>query len=189
MTEVVSLPIFGGVEVHVPDLFVIKMKKGYKLISPVTKTGALTSRKGEKAFKIIKNEKNELFLHEHPHPQIHMKDFNKKDQNTMQKYFPQQQQQPQQPQPQRAYIAEPQSPVSTVITHDSFDEDHDYQLPSGKIKRNFRKSGVEERADEKRERAVMASHDIPRIERLARIAAKKVNGSGLETHHHHIHFI
>ena len=183
MTEVVSLPIFGGLEVHVPDLFVIKMKKGYKLISPTTKTGALTSRAGKKAFKIIKNEKNELFLHEHPHPQIHMKDFNKKDRIVMQKYFAPQ------PQPQRAYIAEPQSPVSTVITHDSFDEDHDYQLPSGKIKRNFRKSGVEERADEKRERAVMASHDIPRIERLARIAAKKVNGSGLETHHHHIHFI
>ena len=178
MTEVVSLPIFGGVEIHVPDLFVIKIKKGYKLISPTTKTGALTSRKGEKAFKIIKNEKNELFLHEPPHSQIHLKDFNKKDQNIMQKYFPQ----------QIAHIVEPGSPTSTLTTR-TFDEDHDYQLPSGKVKYNFRKSGVEERADEKRERAVMASHDIPRIARLARIAAKKVNGSGLETHHHHIHFI
>lgn len=183
MTEVVSLPIFGGLEVHVPDLFVIKMKKGYKLISPTTKTGAITSRKGEKAFKIIKNEKNELFLHEHPHPQIHMKDFNKKDRIVMQKYFAPP------PPPHRAYIAEPQSPVSTVITHDSFDEDHDFQFPSGKIKRNFRKSGAEERADEKKERDNMAAHDMPRIARLARIAAKKVNGSGFGTHHHHIHFV
>ena len=179
MTEVVTLPIFGGVELHIPDLFVIKIKKGYKLISPTTKTGALTSRKGEKAFKIIKNEKNELFLHEPPHPQIHLKDFNKKDQNIMQKYFPQ----------QIAHIVEPGSPTSTLSTTRTFDEDHDLQLPSGKIKRNFRKSGLEEKADEKRERAAMASHDIPRIARLARIAAKKVNGSGLETHHHHIHFI
>ena len=178
MTEVVSLPIFGGLEVHVPDLFVIKMKKGYKLISPTTKTGALTSRAGKKAFKIIKNEKNELFLHEHPHPQIHLKDFNKKDQNIMQKYFPQ----------QIAHIAEPGSPVST-ITNRTFNDETDTLLPSGKVKYNVRKSYDEEKKDQKKERTDMALEDLPRIARLARIAAKKVNGSGFGTHHHHIHFV
>ena len=177
MTEVVSLPIFGGLEVHVPDLFVIKMKKGYKLISPVTKTGALTSRNGTKAFKIIKNEKNELFLHEHPFPKVYLKDFNKKDQNIMQKYFPQ----------QIAHIAEPGSPVST-ITHRTFNDETDTLLPSGKVKYNVRKSYDEEKKDQKKERNDMALEDLPRIARLARIAAKKVNGSGLDKHFHHIHF-
>ena len=177
MTEVVSLPLFGGLELHVPDLFVIKMKKGYKLISPTTKTGALTSRKGEKAFKIIKNEKNELFLHEHPFPKIQLKDFSKKDQNIMQKYFPQ----------QIAHIVEPSSPIST-ITNKTFNDETDTLLPSGKVKYNVRKSYDEEKKDQKQERNDMAAQDTRRIARLARIAAKKVSGSGLEKHFHHIHF-
>ena len=56
ISDNVSLPLFGDINLHLPDYFVIKMKKGYKLISPTTKTGALTSRNGKKAFKIIKNE-------------------------------------------------------------------------------------------------------------------------------------
>ena len=208
MTEVVSLPIFGGLEVHVPDLFVIKMKKGYKLISPTTKTGALTSRAGKKAFKIIKNEKNELFLHEHPHPQIHLKDFNKKDQNIMQKYFPP-------PPPPAAsksgskysHVSSQSSTISknsfvppsiinalddgsisTISSDGTMDLGTDVILPSGKKKYNVYKQPEEEKAEEKRERIEMAAHDMPRIARLARIAAKKVNGSGLDKHFHHIHF-
>ena len=176
MTEVVSLPIFGGLEVHVPDLFVIKMKKGYKLISPTTKTGALTSRAGKKAFKIIKNEKNELFLHEHPFSKVYLKDFNKKDQNIMQKYFPQ----------QIAHIAEPGSPVST-ITNRTFNDETDTLLPSGKVKYNVRKSYDEEK-DQKKERNDMAAQDTRRIARLARIAEKKVKGAGFDSQCHHFHF-
>ena len=178
MTEVVSLPTFGGLEVHVPDLFVIKMKKGYKLISPTTKTGALTSRAGKKAFKIIKNEKNELFLHEHPFPKVYLKDFSKKDQNIMQKYFPQ----------KIAHIAEPGSPTST-LTNRTFNDETDTLLLSGKIKYKVRKSYDEGKKDQKKQRNDMALEDLPRISRLARIAQKKVDGTGLETHHHHIHFV
>ena len=39
ISDNVSLPLFGNINLHLPDFFVIKMKKGYKLISPTTKTG------------------------------------------------------------------------------------------------------------------------------------------------------
>jgi hypothetical protein len=87
ISDNVSLPLFGEIDLHLPDFFVIKIKKGYKLVSPVTKTGAISSRKGEKAFKIIKNESNELFLHEPSFPKIHLKEFSKKDRDTIEKYF------------------------------------------------------------------------------------------------------
>ena len=51
MSDIVSLPLFGNVDIHVPDLFVLKMKKSYKLISPPTKTGEITSRHGKKHLK------------------------------------------------------------------------------------------------------------------------------------------
>lgn len=184
--DIVNLPLFGKIDVHVPDFFVIKMKRGYKLISPTTKSGAITSRKGEKAFKVVKNEKNELFLHEHPFPQIHLKDFSKKDRETMEKYF----HKPQAPQAPQPPHASPRSTTSS-ITDKSFNNETDTVLPSGKRKYNVRKSFEEEKADQKKERNSMASEDNRRIARMARIAAKKQQqqGTGVhEIHHHHFHF-
>ena len=180
MSDIVSLPLFGNVDIHVPDLFALKMKKGYKLISPTTKTGAITSRAGKKAFKVIKNEKNELFLHEPPFPKIHLKDFNKKDREIVEKYY-------HKPQP------EAQSPRTTTstLTNKSFNMETDTVLPSGKKKYNVHKTHQQEKEDIKKERTDMTAEDSRRIARLARIAAKKQqeqHGKGIDVHYHHFHF-
>jgi hypothetical protein len=183
ISDNVSLPLFGDINLHLPEFFVIKMKKGYKLISPTTKTGALTSRNGKKAFKIIKNEKNELFLHEPSFPQIHLKEFSKKDRNIIEKYFHKKSQSSRSSQSSRcsqssrsvsnkkSYVV-PKSSISTLSSR-TFNEETDTVLPSGKKKYNVRKTYEEEKSDQKRERNIMASQDTRRISRLARIASKK----------------
>jgi hypothetical protein len=153
------------------------MKKGYKLISPITKTGALTSRNGKKSFKIIKNEKNELFLHEPSFPQIHLKEFSKKDRDLIEKYFHKKSQHSRSSHSSRSmsrkksYVV-PKSSISTLSSK-SFNEETDTVLPSGKKKYSVRKTYEEEKSDQKKERNIMASQDSRRISRLARIASKK----------------
>ena len=178
----VSLPLFGNIDLHLPEFFVIKMKKGYKLVSPVTKTGAITSRKGQKAFKVVKNEKNELFLHEPSFPQIHPKEFSKKDRDILEKYYHKI--------PSRHSTSSKSSrhsrhsrsykrsqieshPSISSLSNKSFDEETDTVLPSGKRKYGVRKSYEVENAEQKEERNVMASQDTRRIARMARIASKK----------------
>ena len=154
----VSLPLFGEISLHLPEFFVIKMKKGYKLVSPVTKTGAITSRKGEKAFKLIKNEKNELFLHEPSFPQIHPKEFSKKDRATLEKYYHKipshRSSSSKSSRHSRSYkrtSVEPHPSISS-LSNRSFDEETDTVLPSGKRKYGVRKSYEVEKADEKENR-------------------------------------
>jgi hypothetical protein len=179
--DLVSLPLFGNIDLHLPEFFVIKMKKGYKLVSPVTKTGAITSRSGKQAFKVVKNEKNELFLHEPSFPQIHPKEFSKKDRAILEKYY------------HKMPVVHPSSSKSKSSRHSksykrshveshpsisslsdkSFDEETDTVLPSGKRKYGVRKSYEVEKAEQKEERNVMASQDTRRISRMARIASKK----------------
>ena len=191
ISDNVSLPLFGEIDLHLPEFFVIKMKKGYKLVSPVTKNGAISSRKGEKAFKIIKNESNELFLHEPSFPKIHLKEFSKKDRDTIEKYFHKIQSHhssillsnskssnSKSSKSKHSFVApsfiEPAtgSSVSNISTR-SYDTVTDVTLPSGKKKYNVYKTREEEKADQKKERNVMASQDTRRISRLARIASKK----------------
>ena len=175
----VSLPLFGEIDLHLPEFFVIKMKKGYKLVSPVTKTGAITSRNKKKAFKVVKNEKNELFLHDPSFPQIHPKEFSKKDRDILEKYYHKI--------PSHHSTSSKSSrhsrslKRSNVESHPSisspsdktFDEETDTVLPSGKRKYGVRKSYEVEKAEQKEERNVMASQDTRRIARMARIASKK----------------
>ena len=191
ISDNISLPLFGEIDLHLPDFFVIKIKKGYKLVSPVTKTGAISSRKGEKAFKIIKNESNELFLHEPSFPKIHLKEFSKKDRDTIEKYFHKIQSHhssillsnskssnSKSSKSKHSFVApsfiDPAtgSSVSTISTR-SYDTVTDVTLPSGKKKYNVYKTREEEKSDQKKERNVMASQDTRRISRLARIASKK----------------
>ena len=177
ISDNVSLPLFGDVNLHLPDYFVIKMKKGYKLISPTTKTGALTSRNGKKAFKIIKNEKNELFLHEPSFPQIHLKEFSKKDRDIIEKYFHKKSQHSRSSHSsksmsrKKSYVVS--NPSISTVTSRTFNEETDTVLPSGKKKYSVRKTYEEEKSDQKKERNIMASQDSRRIARMARIASKK----------------
>ena len=166
INESVSLPLFGNVELHLPDFFVIKMKKGYKLVSPVTKSGAITSRNGKKAFKLIKNEKNELFLHEPSFPQIYSKEFSKKDREIIDKYFHKI------PSSHPSYRSRKRSSISS-ITNRSFNDETDTLSPSGRNIYSVRKSYQAQKADEKREKNEMANQDTRRIARMARIASKK----------------
>ena len=169
----VSLPLFGDINLHLPEFFVIKMKKGYKLISPTTKTGALTTRNGKKAFKIIKNEKNELFLHEPSFPQIHLKEFSKKDRDIIEKYFHKSRssQHSRSRSNKKSYVVS--NPSISTVTSRTFNEETDTVLPSGKKKYSVRKTYEEEKSDQKKERNMMASQDTRRIARMARIASKK----------------
>ena len=187
ISDNVSLPLFGEITLHLPDFFVIKMKKGYKLVSPVTKTGAISSRNGKKSFKIIKNEINELFLHEPSFPQIHLKEFSKKDRDTIEKYFhkipshysSKLRSKTTSSKSKHSFVAPsfiepaPGSHVSSISSDRIMDLDIDVTLPSGKKKYNVYKTREEEKADQKKERNVMASQDTRRISRLARIASKK----------------
>ena len=192
ISDNVSLPLFGEINLHLPDFFVIKMKKGYKLVSPTTKTGAITSRNGKKAFKIIKNEKNELFLHEPSFPQIHLKEFSKKDKDIIEKYFHKISSQhssslrsnsksarsksskSKSSKSKSSFVApsfiEPAtgSHVSSLSSDRIMDLGTDVILPSGKKKYNVYKT-----QEEKKEMKIMASHDTRRIARMARIASKK----------------
>ena len=187
ISDNVSLPLFGEITLHLPDFFVIKMKKGYKLVSPTTKTGAITSRNGKKAFKIIKNEKNELFLHEPSFPQIHLKEFSKKDKDIIEKYFHKISSQhssslrsnsksarSKSSKSKSSFVApsfiEPAtgSHVSSLSSDRIMDLGTDVILPSGKKKYNVYKT-----QEEKKEMKIMASHDTRRIARMARIASKK----------------
>jgi len=174
----VSLPLFGDVTLHLPDFFVLKTKKGYKLVPPVTKTGAMTSRSGKKSFKIVKNEKNELFLHEPSFPQIHLKEFSKKDRQTIEKYFHKipvhrrtRSRSHSSQSRKRSYVV-PRSSISSV-TNRSFNDETDTLSPSGRNIYGVRKSYEAQKADEKREKTEMAANDTRRIARLARIASKK----------------
>ena len=172
ISDNVSLPLFGDINLHLPDYFVIKMKKGYKLISPTTKTGALTSRNGKKAFKIIKNEKNELFLHEPSFPQIHFNEFSKKDRDIIEKYFHKiPSQHSRSMSNKKSYVVS--NPSISTVTSRTFNEETDTVLPSGKKKYSVRKTYEEEKSDQKKERNMMASQDTRRIARMARIASKK----------------
>jgi hypothetical protein len=163
------------------------MKKGYKLISPTTKTGAITSRNGKKAFKIIKNEKNELFLHEPSFPQIHFNEFSKKDRDIIEKYFhkiPSQHSsilhskskssKSKSSKSKHSFVAPSfivpatGSSVSSISSDRIMDLGTDVILPSGKKKYNVYKT-----QQEKKEMKMMASQDTRRIARLARIASKK----------------
>jgi hypothetical protein len=173
------------------------MKKGYKLVSPTTKTGAITSRNGKKAFKIIKNEKNELFLHEPSFPQIHLKEFSKKDKDIIQKYFHKisshhssslrsksksskskssksKSSKSKSSKSKHSFVApsfiEPAtgSHVSSLSSDRIMDLGTDVILPSGKKKYNVYKT-----QKEKKEMKIMASQDSRRIARMARIASKK----------------
>ena len=178
----VSLPLFGDINLHLPEFFVIKMKKGYKLISPTTKTGAITSRNGKKAFKIIKNEKNELFLHEPSFPQIHFNEFSKKDRDIIEKYFhkiPSHQSsrlhsKSKSSKSKSSFVAPSfivpatGSLVSSISSDRTMEGKTDVILPSGKKKYNLYKT-----QQEKKEMKMMASQDTRRIARLARIASKK----------------
>ena len=183
----VSLPLFGDINLHLPEFFVIKMKKGYKLISPTTKTGAITSRNGKKAFKIIKNEKNELFLHEPSFPQIHFNEFSKKDRDTIEKYFHKipshhssklhsksKSSKSKSSKSKSSFVApsfiEPAtgSLVSSLSSDRTMEGKTDVILPSGKKKYNVYKT-----QEEKKEMKMMASHDSRRIARMLRIASKK----------------
>jgi len=178
----VSLPLFGDINLHLPEFFVIKMKKGYKLISPTTKTGAITSRNGKKAFKIIKNEKNELFLHEPSFPQIHFNEFSKKDRDIIEKYFhkiPSQHSsslhsKSKSSKSKHSFVAPSfivpatGSLVSSLSSDRTMELGPNVILPSGKKKYNLYKT-----QQEKKEMKMMASQDTRRIARLARIASKK----------------
>ena len=192
ISDNVSLPLFGEITLHLPDFFVIKMKKGYKLVSPVTKTGAISSRNGKKSFKIIKNEINELFLHEPSFPQIHLKEFSKKDRDIIEKYFHKISSQhssslrsnsksarsksskSKSSKSKSSFVApsfiEPAtgSHVSSLSSDRIMDLGTDVILPSGKKKYNVYKT-----QEEKKEMKIMASHDTRRIARMARIASKK----------------
>lgn len=191
----VSLPLFGDINLHLPEFFVIKMKKGYKLISPTTKTGAITSRNGKKAFKIIKNEKNELFLHEPSFPQIHFNEFSKKDRDIIEKYFhkiPSQHSsilhskskssKSKSSKSKHSFVAPSfivpatGSLVSSLSSDRIMDLGTDVILPSGKKKYNVYKT-----QQEKKEMKMMASQDTRRIARLARIASKKQGKGGRKT--------
>jgi len=197
----VSLPLFGDVTLHLPDFFVLKTKKGYKLVSPVTKNGTMTSRSGKKSFKIVKNEKNELFLHEPSFPQIHLKEFSKKDRQIIEKYFHKipvhrrgrshsskskskskshsSRSSSKSSKSKHSFLApsvierKTGSSVSTISSDGPMDLGTDVILPSGKKKYNVYKQPEEEKADEKREKTEMAANDTRRIARLARIASKK----------------
>ena len=197
----VSLPLFGDVTLHLPDFFVLKTKKGYKLVPPVTKTGAMTSRSGKKSFKIVKNEKNELFLHEPSFPQIHLKEFSKKDRQTIEKYFhkipvhrrgrsrsrsksrsrsrSRSMSSSKSSKSKHSFIApsfierKTGSRVSTLSSDRTMDLGTDVILPSGKKKYNVYKQPEEEKVNEKREKTEMAANDTRRIARHARIASKK----------------
>jgi hypothetical protein len=178
----VSLPLFGDINIHLPEFFVIKMKKGYKLISPTTKTGAITSRNGKKAFKIIKNEKNELFLHEPSFPQIHFNEFSKKDRDIIEKYFHKipshhssiLHSKSKSSKSKSSFVAPSfivpatGSLVSSISSDRTMEGKTDVILPSGKKKYNLYKT-----QQEKKEMKMMASQDTRRIARLARIASKK----------------
>jgi len=188
----VSLPLFGDINLHLPEFFVIKMKKGYKLISPTTKTGAITSRNGKKAFKIIKNEKNELFLHEPSFPQIHFNEFSKNDRDIIEKYFhkiPSQHSsrlhsksksskskssKSKSSKSKHSFVAPSfivpatGSLVSSLSSDRTMELGPNVILPSGKKKYNLYKT-----QQEKKEMKMMASHDTRRIARMARIASKK----------------
>ena len=199
----VSLPMFGEVSLHLPDFFVLKTKKGYKLVPPVTKTGAMTSRNKKRSFNIVKNEKNELFLHEPSFPQIHLKEFSKKDRQIIEKYFHKipvhrrarshsskskskskskshsSRSSSKSSKSKHSFIApsfierKTGSSVSTISSDGTMDLGTDVILPSGKKKYNVYKQPEEEKADEKREKTEMAANDTRRIARLARIASKK----------------
>ena len=183
----VSLPLFGDINLHLPEFFVIKMKKGYKLISPTTKTGAITSRNGKKALKIIKNEKNELFLHEPSFPQIHFNEFSKNDRDIIEKYFhkiPSQHSsrlhskskssKSKSSKSKHSFVAPSfivpatRSLVSSLSSDRTMELGPNVILPSGKKKYNLYKT-----QQEKKEIKMMASQDTRRIARLARIASKK----------------
>lgn len=155
------------------------MKKGYKLVSPVTKTGAITSRNKKQAFKLIKNEKNELFLHEPSLPQIHPREFSKKDRAILEKYYHKipshRSSSSKSSRHSRSYkrsSVEPHPSISSP-SDKGFDAETDTVLPSGKRKYGVRKSYEVEKAEQKEERNVMASQDTRRIARMARIASKK----------------
>ena len=211
INESVSLPLFGEIDLHLPDFFVIKMKKGYKLVSPVTKTGAITSRSGKQAFKVIKNEKNELFLHEPSFPQIHPKEFSKKDREILDKYYHKipshhsskfsskskskssksksksSKSKSSKSKSKHSFIApsfieqKTGSQVSSLSSDRTMDLGTDVILPSGKRKYNVYKQPEEEKADQKKERNIMASQDTRRISRLARIALKKQGKGATKT--------
>ena len=85
--EKVSIPLFGSETIEVPELFAFPTKKGFKLASPVTKSNNLSTRKGLKAIKILKQPIKNSILMEHTNELIPLTHFSKKDIETIESHF------------------------------------------------------------------------------------------------------
>jgi hypothetical protein len=85
----VDLPVFGDSTLDIPPFFMIKKKKGWKLVNPLTEMRTLATRKGgEKSIKINrKNVKNPELEVNTPQEIPVLAEFTKKDQATILKYF------------------------------------------------------------------------------------------------------